>query len=63
MTTQSHARSENKSTRDKSQVESPQNIAHDVIEYLIEYSRANPGYAALWCLGAGFVLGWKLKPW
>jgi cytochrome c-type biogenesis protein CcmH/NrfG len=25
--------------------------------------RANPEAAALWCLGIGFVLGWKLKPW
>jgi len=22
-----------------------------------------PEAAALWCLGIGFVLGWKLKPW
>jgi|GEM_PF-1020548 hypothetical protein len=35
----------------------------DVINYLTEYARQNPGYAALWCLGVGFVLGWKLKPW
>ena len=23
----------------------------------------NPGYAALACIGVGFILGWKLKPW
>ncbi len=38
-------------------------IAADLAEYLTEYARQNPGYAALYCLGVGFVLGWKLKPW
>lgn len=35
----------------------------DFVHYLTEYARNNPGSAALWCLGIGFVLGWKLKPW
>ena len=35
----------------------------DLAEYLANYSRQNPGTAALTCLGVGFVLGWKLKPW
>ncbi len=26
------------------------------------YARANPEAAAFWCLGIGFVLGWKMKP-
>ncbi len=43
--------------------ESPKEITTDLTEYLTEYARENPGYAALWCLGIGFVLGWKLKPW
>jgi hypothetical protein len=30
---------------------------------LREYARERPEVAALWCLGIGFVLGWKLKPW
>ena len=38
-------------------------MGSDVINYLTEYTKQNPGYAALWCLGIGFVLGWKLKPW
>jgi hypothetical protein len=46
-----------------SRPESPRKITNDVVEYLIEYARENPGYAALCCLGVGFVLGWKLKPW
>lgn|GEM_PF-541798 len=35
----------------------------DFVHYLTEYARSNPGTTALWCLGIGFVLGWKLKPW
>jgi hypothetical protein len=38
-------------------------IVADLADYLTDYARQNPGYAALWCLGIGFVLGWKLKPW
>ena len=44
-------------------VESPREITHDIVEYLTEYARQKPGYAALCCIGIGFVLGWKLKPW
>jgi hypothetical protein len=35
----------------------------DLTEYFRDYARENPGAVALWCLGIGFVLGWKLKPW
>jgi len=28
-----------------------------------EYAKSKPETIALWCLGIGFVLGWKLKPW
>ena len=38
-------------------------VTNDFVEYLTDYARENPGTAALWCLGVGFVLGWKLKPW
>jgi hypothetical protein len=38
-------------------------VAGDLVEYLREYARENPEVAALWCLGIGFILGWKLKPW
>ena len=37
--------------------------ARDLVEYLKEYAREKPEVAALWCLGIGFILGWKLKPW
>jgi hypothetical protein len=39
------------------------NPATDVVEYFREYAREKPEVVALWCLGIGFVLGWKLKPW
>lgn len=35
----------------------------DMVEYVDEYARREPMQVALWCLGIGFVLGWKLKPW
>ena len=35
----------------------------DVVEFARQYAREKPGVVALWCLGVGFVLGWKLKPW
>jgi hypothetical protein len=40
---------------------------HDVAELAMlnfrEYAQSRPETIALWCLGIGFVLGWKLKPW
>ncbi len=50
-------------TGDKQAVEDPKEITRDIVDYLTEYARDNPGHAALFCLGVGFVLGWKLKPW
>ncbi len=35
----------------------------DLVEFARRYTRERPGVVALWCLGVGFVLGWKLKPW
>jgi len=37
--------------------------AEDLTNYIKAYAQAKPEMAALWCLGVGFVLGWKLKPW
>ena len=34
-----------------------------VLEHIQEYRRERPGIVALWCLGIGFVVGWKLKLW
>ena len=39
------------------------NPTDDIVAYAKQYARQSPEKAALWCLGAGFVLGWKLKPW
>lgn len=33
------------------------------VECLKAYVREHPEIAALWIFGAGFVLGWKLRPW
>lgn len=35
----------------------------DLAAYVRDYARQEPEMAALWCLGIGFVLGWKLRPW
>jgi hypothetical protein len=35
----------------------------DLVEFARQYARQKPGVVALWCLGVGFVMGWKLKPW
>jgi hypothetical protein len=35
----------------------------DSLEYFRQYARERPEVVALWCLGIGFVVGWKLKFW
>jgi len=35
----------------------------DLVQYVRQYTRERPEVVALWCLGIGFVLGWKLKMW
>ena len=62
-TTRFQQNTKSPATRPAKSVEDPKEIAHDVVEYLTDYARAKPGYAALTCVGIGFVLGWKLKPW
>jgi hypothetical protein len=37
--------------------------ARGLLDSFEEYARTKPVSAALWALGIGFVLGWKLKPW
>jgi hypothetical protein len=50
--------------RPKSEAHSGQmRPSQDLMEYFREYARERPEAVALWCLGIGFVLGWKLKPW
>jgi hypothetical protein len=31
--------------------------------YLRRYFQDHPTEAALYCFGAGFLIGWKLRPW
>jgi hypothetical protein len=38
-------------------------VMQDIMACLRDYAREKPEVVALWCLGIGFVLGWKLKPW
>ncbi len=38
-------------------------MAHETLDRFKDYARENPASVALWALGIGFVLGWKLKPW
>ena len=38
-------------------------VATQVKETFKEYARERPDVVALWCVGIGFVLGWKMKPW
>jgi hypothetical protein len=61
-TAKSHNRV-HRTTQNSQHVETPKEITKDVVDYLTEYVKQNPGYAALGCVGLGFVLGWKLKPW
>ncbi|MFO1019445.1 MAG: hypothetical protein U0903_01910 [Planctomycetales bacterium] len=35
----------------------------DLRNYARRYFREQPEMSALACLGIGFILGWKLKPW
>ncbi len=37
--------------------------SRDLVNYARQYAREKPEVVALCCLGIGFVLGWKLKPW
>lgn len=38
-------------------------LLNDVSRYVQDYARERPDVFAMWCFGAGFILGWKLKPW
>ena len=38
-------------------------IVDDLVTYFRKYAHECPEKLALACLGVGFILGWKLKPW
>ena len=35
----------------------------DLMAYVAQYTRERPDVVVFTCLGIGFILGWKLKPW
>jgi len=35
----------------------------DMLDRIHKYAEESPEKFALTCLGIGFILGWKLKPW
>jgi hypothetical protein len=37
-------------------------LARDLLDHLKEYAQEHPGRAALFCVGLGIYLGWRLKP-
>jgi hypothetical protein len=42
---------------------SEQSNQQNLVDHLTQFCKENPGTAAAWCFGIGFVLGWRLKPW
>ncbi len=43
--------------------EMERSVLCDLQCYAREYVQQQPEKAALICIGVGFILGWKLKPW
>jgi ElaB/YqjD/DUF883 family membrane-anchored ribosome-binding protein len=63
VSTHSRSNASQATKRSPRAAQSTPEATQDMMEAVTEYARENPGYAALICLGVGFVLGWKLKPW
>ena len=61
-TTQATRRATNRRPR-QPEIEHDEPELRDMVHYLKEYAREKPEVAAIWCLGIGFILGWKLKIW
>jgi hypothetical protein len=38
-------------------------MVNEALDRFKNHAREHPTEVALWALGIGFVLGWKLKPW
>ena len=43
--------------------ETERSVLCDLQCYTRDYVQQQPEKAALICIGIGFILGWKLKPW
>jgi hypothetical protein len=50
-------------SRDTHQPDERPRPAGDFMEYFRQYAHDRPEVIALWCLGIGAVVGWKLKIW
>jgi hypothetical protein len=40
-----------------------ESMVNEALDRFKNHAREHPTEVALWALGIGFVLGWKLKPW
>lgn len=56
-------RSSSNNTPAENQQDGDKSPGQDLMHYLKEYAREQPGVAAAWCFGIGFIVGWRLKPW
>lgn len=66
--TDTQTRNRTTSTRDvvqRSHAEPPSlsDAARDALSIFQDYAKDRPDVVALTCLGVGFILGWKMKPW
>ncbi len=50
-------------TADEPEMAELKDIADAAMCGFRQYAKARPEVVALWCVGIGFVLGWKLRPW
>ena len=52
-------------TNQRNRVEPPSlsDAAQDALSIFQDYAKDRPDVVAFTCLGIGFILGWKLKPW
>ena len=50
-------------SRSEGELQSMQDAVDEMIGLLRKYARQRPEMVALTCLGVGFILGWRLKPW
>ncbi len=49
-------------TADQREIAELKDVAEAAMCGFRQYAKARPEVVALWCVGIGFVLGWKLRP-
>jgi len=62
-TVQNRTDAKSDSRADVASCPSQLSVLQDFQCYTQKYVQDQPEKAALICLGVGFILGWKLKPW